>query len=334
LTQTDHAFFRTLIEDRRESFLEWLSEASGEGRETGAHQAVLRSLERALERIQEGDFGDCAECDGSVEQELLAARPDTRICLECMDEAERHQLEEDLQLAQEINRSMMPRAAPEIGSWELGIHYRPSRILSGDFYDVIIQRSSNEVALAVGDVAGKGIPAGLLRTSLQATLRTLSHQSLSPGELLAEANRHFVDSSHPGRFASVFYGLIRPDQGTLLYANGGHLPPLLRRASGDWDVLGSTGTVLGILEGLTYPQKSCSIGPGDLLVLYTDGVTEAEDPSGQFYDERNLVNAVDRLASLPAQELVDRLAEELDRFSSGPPSDDRTLVVLRRLRSF
>ncbi len=330
MTQTDQDFFRRLIEDRREGFMEWLSAASKEERGHGAHQPVLQNLERALNQIQSDDFGNCVDCQGAMEKELLTFSPERDVCLDCMNENQKRQLEDDLRVTQEMNRAMLPRVVPDIGPWDIGIHYRPSRILSGDFYD-IIRRSPDTIALAVGDVAGKGMPAGLLRASLQATVRTLSHQSMPPAELLRETNRHFFDASHPSRFASVFYGLLQKDRGTLVYANGGHLPPLLRRASGDWEALGATGTVIGILEGSRYSEATCHIGLGDLLVLFTDGVTEAEDPSGKFFDERNLVEAVNSRVAQQAQEIADGVADELDRFSLAPPNDDRTLVVLRRM---
>lgn len=330
MTQTDQDFFRTLIEDRREGFMEWLSAASKEERGNGGHQLVLQNLERALNQIQSDDFGNCVDCHGAMETELLTFGPERDLCLDCMNEQQKRQLEDDLRVTQEMNRAMLPRIVPDISPWDIGVHYRPNRILSGDFYDVI-RRSPDTVALAMGDVSGKGLPAGLLRASLQATVRTLSHQSIAPAELLGKTNRHLFDTSDPNRFASVFYGLLQEDRGTLIYANGGHLPPLLRRASGDWEVLGATGTVLGILEGSCYHEATCSIEPGDLLVLFTDGVTEAEDPSGTFFDERNLVEAVDCLAAQQAQEIADGVADELDRFSLAPPNDDRTLVVLRRM---
>jgi sigma-B regulation protein RsbU (phosphoserine phosphatase) len=329
VTQTDQDFFRTLIEDRREGFMEWLSAASRQERGNGGHHVVLQNLERALNQIKSDDFGTCIECEGAMEKELLTSSPEREVCLDCMNESQKRQLEDDLRVTQEMNQAMLPRLAPEIGPWDIGIHYRPNRILSGDFYDVI-RRSPDTVALAMGDVSGKGLPAGLLRASLQATVRTLSHQSIAPADLLEKTSLHLFETSDPNRFASVFYGLLQEDRGTLIYANGGHLPPLLRRASGDWEVLGATGTVLGILEGSRYREATCTIEPGDLLVLFTDGVTEAEDPSGKFFDERNLIEAVNCLAAQQAQEIADGVADELDRFSLAPPNDDRTLVVLRR----
>lgn len=276
--------------------------------------------------------GICVACDGAIEPEFLTVRPDARICLDCMKEDERRALEDDLQVAQEVNRSLLPRRLPRDGAWDVGVHYRPSRILSGDFYDFLPRPEPKALALAVGDVAGKGIPAGLLRSGLQATLRALSHEAFSPSAILERANRHFLAASHPGRFASVFYGVLDAEQNTLVYANGGHNPPLLRRATGEIEKLASTGTVLGAIAGLTFEERVVPIAPGDLLVLYTDGVTEAFDGDDRLFGEERLSCAVHRLSSAPAQEIANGIAADLDEFAPGDPSDDRTLVVFRRRR--
>jgi sigma-B regulation protein RsbU (phosphoserine phosphatase) len=161
-------------------------------------------------------------------------------------------------------------------------------------------------------------------------MRVLNHQCDSPAELLEAANQNFLTVSGPGRFASVFHGVLGDEDGSLVYANGGHLPPLLRRASGGWERLEATGSVLGILKGARYEQRSVVLEPGDILVLYTDGITEAEEPSGNYFEEQNLTAAVDASATLPARAIAASVAVELERFSPGPPGDDRTLLVLRR----
>jgi len=273
----------------------------------------------------------CLECQGVIEPELLAACPGSAICLDCMAEPELRRLEADLRSAQVLNASLMPGNVPHPISWEFGIHYRPSRILSGDFYDVLPLPGSDALGLAVGDVAGKGIAAGLLRAAFQATVRTLAHLGLPPAQVMEEANRQFLTSSHTGRFASAFYGVLSPADGSLVYTNAGHLPPLLRRASGRWETLEATGMVLGVFDGARYQQAAGRIEPGDVLVLHTDGVTEAQDASGTFFDER-LVEAIDRSPGAPAQDIANRVAAALERFALGEPSDDRTLVVLRRSR--
>ncbi len=276
------------------------------------------------------DLPPCCKCDGHVERELIAVEPTADVCLECMSDDERHQLQDDLREAQAVNRSLQSKVFSRNGSWEVGIHYAASRILSGDFYDLVVHESDKRLSLSVGDVAGKGIPAGLLRTSLQATLRVLCSKTQSPAAVLGEANQHFAAFAHPGRFASVFYGVLGSDNGAFVYANGGHLPPYLRRSSGRWETLAPTGAVLGLFDQTTYEEQSVSLEPGDLLVLYTDGVTEARDPSGTFFDEESLVRTLNGTAHLPAQTIADRLGEELDRFSPGLQEDDRTVLILRR----
>lgn len=278
---------------------------------------------------KERQTGLCVECHGAIEPALLAAYPTSTICLDCMAEPELRRLENDLRSAQVLNATLLPRHVPHSGSWAFGVHYRPSRILSGDFYDILTFPDSGALGLAVGDVAGKGIAAGLLRAAFQATVRTLAHLGLGPAEVMEQANRQFLASANAGRFASVFYGVLDPAEGSLAYANAGHLPPLLRRASGGWETLDATGMVLGVFEGARYQQAVRRLEPGDILVLHTDGVTEAQDPSGGFFDEK-LVEAIDRSPGASAQEITDSVAAALDQFSLGEPGDDRTLLVLRR----
>jgi len=223
--------------------------------------------------------------------------------------------------------SLLPRRIPSNESIRFGVHYRPSRILSGDFYDFLTQSDPKSVGILIGDVAGKGIPAGLLRTTYQATFRTLSRLGLSPAGLIKTANEQLLDSSHPGRYATVFYGVLCYDTGELNYVNAGHNPPLLRRASGDVEVLGATGTVVGILPGARFEDRSVVIGPGDVLALYTDGVTEAEAPSGEPFGELRLSELLNPRRAESPEQLSSLVAAEVDRFSPGEPSDDRTLVI-------
>ena len=282
--------------------------------------------------VEREDIGTCLECAGAIEPEYLNVYPQARICLDCMAERDLRALEDDLALAQEENESLLPRRLPQDGAWEIGIHYRPSRILSGDFYDFMARPEPGALALAVGDVSGKGISAGLLRSGLQATLRALSQESFSPKAILDRSHRLFLDASSRGRFATVFYGIVDPQRSKLVYANAGHNPPLLRRATGAVEELKATGSVLGALQNTRFDQAETSLEPGDLLVLYTDGVTEASDAMEQFYGEGRLAAALDRWVAAPLQEIANRIVEDLLRFAPGEPSDDRTLVLFRERR--
>ena len=271
----------------------------------------------------------CSQCDGVVEPELASIYPSSRVCLECMKQTELAQLEHDLNQVQQLDRARLPEL-PKVDGWDVGLHYRPSRLLSGDFYDVCDEKEG-QLTLVVGDVMGKGIPAALLRTGLHGTLQALAPEVDSPSKVLEKANRHFLNSASPGRLATVFFGALDTVRGRLRYANAGHLPPLVRRASGDWQALETTGMVLGALDNVPYAEKSATLEPGDLLVLYSDGFTEAENSAGDVFDERYITRCVDGLSGAPAQVLASSIAEELANFAPGEPSDDRTLLMVRRV---
>jgi len=214
------------------------------------HNVIRHEIDGGSARKRD-EIAPCTACHEALEPELSAAVPTATVCLGCMDERQRQQLESDLQAVQQMHLSLLPGQLPRAKGLEVGIHYVPSRVLSGDFCDVVCHPGSTEVGLAVGDIAGKGMPAGLLRVSLQSILKVLGHQQLPPAELLRRANRHFLDSTESNRFATVFYGVLDRERDRLVYANGGHLPPLLRRSDGRWESLKATGTVLGLLEEAT-----------------------------------------------------------------------------------
>lgn len=273
----------------------------------------------------------CTECDGFLEPELVSIYPSSEVCLDCMPQSERMQLEKDLNQVQQLDRALLPNL-PQVNGWDVGLHYRPSRLLSGDFYDVRAPTHEDDgrLTLLVGDVMGKGIPAALLRSGLQSSLKALTSEVRSPAKVLEKANRHFLNSASPGRLATVFLGALDTAGGQLHYANAGHLPPLVRRGSGDWEALDTTGMILGALDNVAYSEEVTTLERGDLLVLFSDGLTEAENSAGEVFDERHITRCVDRLPGAPAQVLASSVAEELANFAPGEPSDDRTLLILTR----
>lgn len=271
----------------------------------------------------------CLQCRDAIEPELLAIHPAIEVCLECMSALERTRLESDLNQAQQLDRSLLSEL-PELEGWEVGLHYRPSRLLSGDFYDLNLDARGGRLSIALGDVMGKGIPAALLRTGLLSTLRALAPEIDSPARVMEKANGHFTVSASPGTLASVFHGKLDVASGRLTFANAGHLPPLVRRQTGEWEALGSTGVVMGAVDDACYEESSVELSPGDLIALYSDGITEAESGSGEFFDERELTGAVDSLADAPLAVISSGVSDAVSRFAPGPPSDDRTLLLLRR----
>lgn len=271
----------------------------------------------------------CHQCHGFVEPELASVYPASAVCLECMPKDELRRLESDLNRVQALDRSLLPEL-PHLHGLEVGLHYRPSRLLSGDFYDVSASGPPDRLSLIVGDVMGKGIPAALLRTGLQASLRALRGEVGSPCLVLEKANQHFMASSSSRSIASVFFGVMDPVTGVLDYASAGHLPPLIRKSSGDWQGLEPTGMVLGAFESAPFVERSVMLEPGELIVLYSDGITESENGSGEFFDERRLCRFIDEAGEVSVQSLATGVADALSSFSPGEPSDDRTLVIVRR----
>jgi len=272
---------------------------------------------------------ECRGCHGSLERELVSIYPASEVCLDCMPPVELLKLQNELNQVQVLDRSLLPEP-PRIPGWDVGVHYRPSRILSGDFYDVRKEEDGRLLSLFVGDVMGKGIPAALLRTGLQGALRALTSEVDSPARVLEKANRYFLASASPGRLASVFYGALDLEGGTLRYANAGHLPPLVRKPNGFWGMLKTTGMVLGALDRVVYGEETAAIDRGDLFVLYSDGITEASNRSGDFFEESRITEVIDDLLDSPVQTMASAIADEVSRFAPGEPSDDRTLVVVRR----
>lgn len=270
----------------------------------------------------------CKACDGFVERELSAIYPASEVCLECMDEGALRHLERDLNQAAKLDHALLP-AVPEVRGWDVGVHYRPSRILSGDFYDVR-RHEDGRLTLLVGDVMGKGFPAALLRTGLQSTFKALTPEIASPARVLEKANRHFLDAASPGRLASAFLASVDLSTGEICYANAGHLPALVKSRSDGFVCLGATGMVLGAMKEARFEDVSVRIDAGDLLVAYSDGITEASDPTGSFFDESGLTRVLDDLWGEPAQLVASRVAEAVGRFAPGEPSDDRTLLAVRR----
>ena len=165
----------------------------------------------------------CTECDGFLEPELVSIYPSSRVCLDCMPKSERSQLEKDLNQVQQLDRDLLPNL-PIVNGWDVGLHYRPSRLLSGDFYDVRTSTYEDDgrLTIIVGDVMGKGIPAALLRAGLQSSLKALAPEVCAPAKVLEKANRYFLNSTFPGRLATVFFGALDTEGGQLRYANAGH----------------------------------------------------------------------------------------------------------------
>ena len=204
-----------------------------------------------------------------------------------MEVADRLSLKSDLEIARDIQIAMLPRGMKEAGDARVYGMTRPANTVGGDFYD-ILPLTDGRVMVAVGDVAGKGSPAALLMALLLAMLRTLVDEGLGAVRLISRLNVQICRHSPGSRFITFFYGIYNPADGSMEYVNAGHLPPMVRRVSGTIERLDRGGMALGMFEHATYETGHVTIGPGEALVLYTDGITEAENYAGQAFEDSGL----------------------------------------------
>ena len=249
-----------------------------------------------------------------------------------LEVADRLSLKNDLEIAREIQQSMLPRAAFKAPGIEAFGMTRPANTVGGDFYD-IVPLPDGRVLLALGDVAGKGSPAALLMALLLAMMRTLIDEGLEGADLVARLNVQIGKHAQPhSRFVTLFIGILNPATGELSYVNAGQNPPLLRRGNGSYERLRAGGMALGMFENATYMTGATKLEPGDVLVMYSDGITEAEDTFDQPFDEAGVQTVVDGQGWASAKELGWALFEAVETHSRERRLlDDLTVLALRRL---
>jgi sigma-B regulation protein RsbU (phosphoserine phosphatase) len=233
----------------------------------------------------------------------------------------------ELDEARRIQRKLLPSAMPQIDGFEIAASWQPASGVGGDCYDAIAFGPSR-IALSIADVVGKGIPAALLMSNLQAAVRAFATGAAQPAEIAQQVNGILCGHIGEGRFISFVYCAIDADEGTLTYANAGHFPPILVRADGNVERLTVGGPVLGVLPEGIYAQERISLHSGDRLVLYTDGITEARDASDQEFGDEGLIALAVRNRACSAPALQARLAEAVATHTSSRFHDDATLIVM------
>lgn len=236
----------------------------------------------------------------------------------------------DLTQAAEIQRGLLPAEAPVVEGLEMTGHHIPCRTVGGDYYD-FLPIGKGQLALIVGDVAGKGMPAALMMTSLQARVQMLAENCCDPAALVATLNRNLCGRCPANRFISFFLAVLDPAKGLLRYCNAGHNPPLLVRQDGHVQQLEGGGLLLGIYSGAEYEERELTLTPGDVLVLYSDGVTEATRPStDEEFGEERLGQIICENRDQPLTQMVSRILERLVRWTEDAPfADDLTLLLAR-----
>lgn len=244
--------------------------------------------------------------------------------------AQREMLNREIEIAREVQQRLFPQTLPDIPALEYAGHCRPARGVGGDYYD-FLALASGRLGLAIADVSGKGIPAALLMASLQASVRGQS-QSGDVAGLMSNVNVLVCDASPANRYATFFYGQFDPSTRKLVYTNGGHNPPIVLRGS-EVLLLENGGPPVGLFRMSQYVQDEIVLEPGDLLILYTDGVSEAENLAEEEWGEAALIQTARSCAGLAPSEIITRMMLAADAFAGGAPQhDDMTLVVARVLQ--
>jgi sigma-B regulation protein RsbU (phosphoserine phosphatase) len=234
---------------------------------------------------------------------------------------------EEIEDARATGQALLPKSIPEIPGLEIATTSQPVRSLNGDYFDVI-ELGERKLAICIADVIGKGVPAALLMSNVQAAVRTLAEESLGPCELTRKLNRNVCRNTTPGKFVTFCYSELDLRTRKLAYTNAGHCAPILLRADGKIERLEAGGAVLGVFPKWPYQQAEVSLAPGDRLLLFTDGITEASNAQDEEFGEERLVHLAAALRDRGAHELKNRILQTIASFTGGHAHDDATLVVV------
>ncbi|MGA2143559.1 MAG: SpoIIE family protein phosphatase [Bryobacteraceae bacterium] len=291
---------------------------------------LIAEIDAALGRIDTGSYGLCETCHDTIEADRLESNPLVRFCLDHLSQAELRAHEQDLELATQIQSRLLPPRDIALEGWDTQYCYKPVGAVGGDYCELVVLGDGKSLFFAVGDVAGKGVAASLLMTHLSAIFRSLLSVDLPLADVVSRANRLFCESTAPAHYATLACG--RATAKGVELCNAGHCTPLLLRPDAT-QRLDSTGLPLGLFCGGQYTVQHLSLGAGESLVLYSDGITEAQDPAGDEYKEERLIRSLRDHLGQGADAMADGVLGDVTRFCQArPPADDMTLLIVRRRR--
>ena len=320
------AFFREQLLERRER----LNSAMAVSRQGENLVALLDEVDSALARLDQRTYGLCEACHETVEKSRLLADPLVRYCLDHLTAEQRRVLQDDLDLASQIQRELLPLENLALDGWQVAYHYRTLGAVSGDYCDVITSvEDGRDWFFVLGDASGKGVAASMLMAHLHAIFRALVATGLPTHQLVERASRVFCESTVSPYFATLVCGRARTS-GEVELCNAGHCPPLLIQA-GQVTRLEATGLPLGLFREGRYSVQTLRLLPGDTLLLYTDGLTEARNVADEEYGEERLANVAGERHAPRPRSLLDACLDDLSAFLSGTPlKDDLTLMAICR----
>lgn len=291
---------------------------------------LLDEVDAALERHANGTYGLCATCGDPIEAELIRSDPLVCFCIDHLSRSDRDALERDLELAGKVQRALLPKQNVVAGGWEIHWSFEPAGLVSGDYCDVLVpKREEDAVLFVVGDVSGKGVAASILSAHLNALFRTLAESGLGIGEMMQRANRLFCESTLDSHYATLVAGRACAD-GTVELSNAGQPAPLVAGPDSIVPVEGA-GLPLGMFCSIEFPVLTFRLAPGESLVVYTDGVTEARNTRGDDFGVGGVAASLRGRTGLAAVEMANGCLDAVSDFRGGAPrSDDLTLLVAKR----
>lgn len=327
MTPVTDPYLRGQLEKRRDELTTALSIAPAD---EASLRDLLHEVDHAIQRMDEGAYGICEGCQGTVENERLIADPLVQLCLDCLSDEEQRALERDLELASRIQRGLLPQADLRFRDWRVHYRYKPAGVVSGDYCDLIAPSTADgKLIFLLGDVAGKGVAASLLMTHLHAMFRSLAGIGLELDKLLEMANRLFCESTIAGQYATLICGSIGRD-GEIEIASAGHNPALYLSREGVKQI-GATGLPLGLFRTSRYAVSRARLHPDESLLLYTDGISEANGASGSEYGVSALSRAAGKRYGSTPQELVAACLSDVEKHCAGSrQTDDQTLMAIQR----
>jgi sigma-B regulation protein RsbU (phosphoserine phosphatase) len=327
---------------KREWITEWLHSTPFHKKEVllgpSTEQSVLCCvdvIDEAIKKAESKTLGKCEVCHEDVEPELLEVDYTACVCIEHLSEQERRHLEGELELAQNVQRMLLPQETPNIPGLEIAAFSKPAQILGGDYFDFIDFRNGFH-GLAIADVAGHGVSASLHMASIQALLRTLVPVNRSPAEVMRQVHKLFIHNIRFETFVTFFIGAFDSSTKSLKYCNAGHQPPLVlhktKSKKESVEMLWPTGAAIGLVEEADLAEKTIELQQEDLLVMYTDGVTEAVNPKNQEFGRDRLAQLSQQVNNIPVKKLIREIRKSLEGFSEGKPLVDDTTIVICRIK--
>jgi phosphoserine phosphatase RsbU/P len=310
--------------DRREK-LEKNIARRGEDKEL---RQLLFEVDAALARVENGSFGICKSCQGEIEPERLLADPMLQFCLDDLTPQQQQSLEKDLALAALIQKSLLPKLNMELTGWRISYRYEPIGLVSGDYCD-LVKLADGGFYFMLGDVSGKGVAASMLMTQLHALFRSLISVNLPLAQLVERVSSIFCESTMPMHFATLVCGKVAHN-GAVELCNAGHLPPLLIRGNNLIEIE-ATGLPIGMFNNEHFTVKNFELGANDMLLIFTDGLTEAENLAGDEYGKDRLSQIAIKQDCSAVDELINSIMKDLATFQVGQQlSDDLTIMAISR----